>query len=425
MKKLDSIKNSRISRGLFAIRSTARMLPSLLFADDADPREVLKNLIGSSVEKFVSEVGELKGSMLKAAQILSLYGEYYLPEEVNEVLKKVQSQTHYLSWEKIFPLIPASFHDELDIDKAPLAAASIGQVHRAVIKKTGKEIVLKIQYPGIRKAIDLDMKLIRGFLSLAKVLPKKVNLDPIYAEIRRVLIEEMDYELERKKHCEYQKLLHDVPGCYVPKLYPQFSTADIIASEFIEGVHLSGLSDLPQEKRNQIGETLFRLFLREIFVSNLIQTDSHPGNYLYRPGQVVLLDFGACLRYSDEAIGNYRSLIEELFHGNKEKFLNRLTAIAGKDGEFAFDPDLLWEYCKLAASPLQSEDFDWGETKLPDELYPLAMKLVTTTTVETPPHEFIFLDRKLLGLFSLLRTLGARFNVRALALEVIKEKGPR
>lgn len=414
MKKLNNLKNTALSRGFFAARSAVRMIPSLV-SGEKDPKELFKDLIGSSIHQFVDEVGELKGSILKAAQILSLYGEYYLPKEINEVLKKVQSQSHYLAWEKIKHLIPEKLHKEIEITQEPLAAASIGQVHRGKIKATGEEVVLKIQYPGIKKAIDLDMKIIKTFLSMGKILPKKINLDPIYGEIKKVLLEEMDYEHEAKKQAEYIALMKDVPGCTVPKLYPEYSSKEVIVSEFIEGTSLSNLPVLSQDERNRIGETLFRLFFQEIFRGHLIQTDSHPGNFLYRNKELVLIDFGACLSYPEKELSQYRSLITELYHGRKEKFFDLLSDIAAKgQGKFEIDPELLWKYCELAASPLKSKDFEWGTTTLPDQLFPMAHELVTSSSIEVPPHEFIFLDRKLLGLFSLLRSLEARFDVKAI-----------
>lgn len=419
MKKLLQLKSSGISRGLFAAKSAARMIPSLL-SRETDPRVLFRELIGSSINQFVDDVGELKGSILKAAQILSLYGEYYLPPEINEILKKVQSQGHFLGWEKVLPLIHPSILSAIEIETTPVAAASIGQVHRGKVIATGETVAVKIQYPGIRKAIDLDMRLIRTIFSMSRVLPKKINLDPIYREIRKVLIEEMDYVHEARKHAAYLELTKEIPGCSVPALYPEFCNAQVITSEFIDGIPLSSLPDLPQEERNRMGETLFRLFLHEIFRGNLIQTDSHPGNFLYRKGEIVLIDFGACLEYSERDLKNYRSLLIEMYRGNKESFLVSLDAITKDKGKYEVDRDLLWRYCELAGSPLRSESFDWGATTLPDELVPIATEMVMSASIETPPHEFIFLDRKVLGLFSLLRSLRANFNVKAIAEEYLR-----
>ena len=409
MKRIEKLKNSSFSRGLFAAKSAMRMIPSFISGEE-DPKKLFTDFIGKSIDQFVNDVGELKGSLLKAAQILSLYGEYYLPAEVNEVLKKVQSQGHFLGWEKIKDLIPAHYHHELLIDPMPIAAASIGQVHRATIKKTGEQIVLKIQYPGIKKAIDLDIRMIKSLLSVGKILPKKMNMDGIYGEIKRVLLEEMDYVAEASKHAEYRELMSSAPRIYVPKVYPEYCNDQVIASEFIEGRSFSEFEsfNLTQDERNELGRIFFYLFFKEIFHGQLIQTDCHAGNYLYRNGELVLIDFGACLHYPEATLKHYRDLITHAFHKNRPAFFKVLHDVAGK---IDMNEDLLWEYCLLASGPLQETDFDWGTTKLPDEVSPKAVELVKTSHIETPPHQFIFLDRKLLGLFSMLRLLKARFNV--------------
>ncbi len=411
MKRIEKLKSSSLSRGLFAAKSALRMVPSFLSGEE-NPRELFTSLIGKSIEQFVNEVGELKGSLLKAAQILSLYGEYYLPAEINEVLKKVQSQGHFLGWDKISPLISDRLKTELDIIDTPIAAASIGQVHRATIRATNEKVVLKIQYPGIRKAIDMDIFMIKSLLGMGKILPKKMNMDGIYEEIRRVLIEEMDYISEAKKHAEYKALMENVPGIYVPKVYREFSDEKIVVSEYIDGESLSDLDfeTLPQEERNQIAKTLFSLFFREIYRGNLIQTDSHAGNYLYYQKNVVLIDFGATLYYDETSLSRYRDLIRFVFLKDRKSFFSVLNSIAT---DVKINEDLLWEYCLLASGPLHSRDYNWATTTLPDDISPKAIELVKTSSISTPPHEFIFLDRKLLGLFSLLRKLKARFDVKA------------
>lgn len=418
MKKLSQLKNSGISRGLFAARSAARMIPSLL-SRETDPRELIKTLVGSSVNQFVNDVGEMKGSILKAAQILSLYGEYYLPPEINEILKKVQSQGHFLSWEKMEPLLSPKVRNEIEIEPEPVAAASIGQVHRGKIKKTGEVVAVKIQYPGVRKAIDLDIKLIKSIFSLSRVLPKKVNLDPVYGEIKRVLIEEMDYIKEAKKHAEYAEVIRPLEKISVPKIYPEYCNDSIIVSEFIDGVPLSTLPAMSQEEKNRIGELLLRLFFQEIFCGHLIQTDSHPGNYLLRSGELFAIDFGACLEYSENDLSMYREMLKVIYRKDREGFFRLLDIASANKGKTEIDRDLLWKYCLLSSTPLESRDFHWGKTTLPDDILPLATELVKTATVKVPPHEFLFLDRKILGLFSLLRSLEASFNVHAIAEEYL------
>lgn len=416
MKVIGRLKNSGLQRGLFAARSAVRLLPSLL-SGNSDPREVLTALLGGRLDGFIDEVGELKGSFLKAAQILSLYGEYYFSPEINEVLRKVQSQSHFLGWEKMRELLPAKHLKELEIAETPLAAASIGQVHRARIKATGEEIVLKVQYPGIRKAIDLDVRLIRTILSLGKFLPKGMSLDGISSEIRRVLEEEMDYPREVEKHEAYRELLLDLPEVLVPKLFDDFCTETVIASAYFPGRPFTDpqFVALPQGERDRLGALFFRLYLREVFCGLLVQTDAHPGNFLYHEGKVALVDFGALLEYPESVLVNYRQLIRSAYHQDRAQFFQVLRSVS----EIELNQDLLWKYLLLATSPLRSRDFDWGATKLPDELLPLGIDLVKSARVDDPPHDFIFLDRRVLGLFSMLRLLRARFDVRAIAEEYL------
>lgn len=410
MKRINSLKNSVFGRSFFVAKSAIKLLPGYIKGEE-DPSKLLASLLGESVDKFVSEVGELKGSLQKAAQILSLYGEYYLPPEINEVLATVNSKSHYLEWDKISPLIEKHQKDALEIETTPIAAASIGQVHRAKIKTTGENVVLKVQYPGIKKAIDLDINILKLFLNMSRLLPKKVNMDGIYEEIKKVMVEEMDYESEIIKHQEYKDLLKDEAGFYIPKIYKSLSSEKVIVSEFIDGTSLAqaDLKLISQEKKNDIGRKMLYLFFKEIFDGELIQTDSHGGNYLLRGSDIVLIDFGACLRFLKEDLERYRGLIQSVFEKNRAKFLIMLYEIVP---DLRIDEGVLWDYCLLASSPLHSTDYDWGTTTLPEDLTPLVLELMKKSKIDYLPHKFIFLDRKLLGLFSILRLLKSRFDVK-------------
>lgn len=426
MKKILKLKSTLFARSSFATKSFFKALPGLL--TQKDPDILLQALIGKNIEGFVDDVGELKGSILKAAQILSVYGEYYLPKEVNQVLKSVQSQSHYLPWSSIQKVIPDSFYYDLEIDEIPNAAASIGQLHLATNKTTKDRIALKVQYPGIKKAIDLDIKILKGFISLTKILPRKIDMSMIYAEIKRVMIEEMDYLKEREKQESYAEIVRDFDHYYVPKVYREYSTETIIATEYVDAPTLAEISftDLDQQVKNDIGKYILYLFFHEVFRGNLIQTDCHAGNYLVqiREGEVklVLIDFGACLYFDQQTINNYRNLLRSLFHNDREAFFNELRGIFDRTGApFDINEQKLWNYARLAQTPLHSHKYDWGATTLPDELYALAKDMINETQIEKPPHQFIFLDRKILGVFSILKSLEAKFDVSTIAEEFLKE----
>jgi predicted unusual protein kinase regulating ubiquinone biosynthesis (AarF/ABC1/UbiB family) len=248
----------------------------------------------------------------------------------------------------------------------------------------------------------------------------------IYGEIKRVLQIEMDYKEEVNKQIEFRKFLVDYPSFYVPRVYSELSNQEVIVSEYIEGHNLGELANLSlsQVERNQLGRELLSLFYLEIFKGHLIQTDCHAGNFIVtKMGgdyKLVLIDFGASIFYDESVLVIYQKILRSIFNQQRRDFFITLNSITEKNGgEYEMDPDLIWDYCLMAGSPMRSEDFDWGSTDLADQLYLKSLELIKKSHIEKPPHQFIFLDRKLLGIFSLLKSLKCRFNVKELVSQFI------
>lgn len=426
MKKMTSIKNSALSRGIFAVKSAVKLLPHSLNLSDQSPEKILTALIGQNAAGFVDELGALKGSILKAAQLLTSYAEYYLPKETNEVLRKVLNQSQYLDWKKLEPTLPSEILKKIEISQRPLAAASIGQVHRGKIRISGEEVVLKVQYPGVRKAIDIDILILKQMVSLLKIIPRKLDLSDIYLEIKKVLSAEMDYILEASMQDRYAKLELDIPNVYVPKVYHEYSNSTVIVSEYIAGISVASIdaSNMSQEKRDLLGEKIISLYFYEIFHGGIVQTDCHAGNFLVREKgpelELVLIDFGACIEFSDELLNVYRDLIRSLYFKDKKKFIQLLHQVLGDSELGEGVDDDIWEYLLIATEPLHFATYDWGNTNLPDRLFEKAKKFVANTQIEKPPHKFIFLDRKLVGVFSILRQIKARVEMKTIADKYIR-----
>lgn len=424
MRKIKKLKASKFSRSFFALKTSAKLLPKLL-SKEISPEDILYSLIGKDIEKFVNDVGSLKGSFLKASQLLSSYGEYYFPNEINQILKKVQNQSLVLEWDKIKPHLDKKLFKKYDIQSEAMAAASIGQVHRAKNIDSGKEVVIKIQYPGVRKAIDLDILILKKLLGLSKLIPRGIVMDDIYFEIKKVLEEEMNYPKEIEKHRNYKEWIESYNGYKVPLIYDEVSAENIIISEYIKYPTLSEIDpdSLGQVDRNLVGERILRLFFLEIFKGEYIQTDCHPGNYhLDNEGNIYIIDFGAVLKYERHVILKYQTLIKSLYLKNRKNFFKTLDLINNELGsELIFDQEQIWNYCQLAISPLYADNYDWGTTDLPDRLLAKAKELISTVKIEKPPHHFIFLDRKLLGVFSILRKFESRINMLELSNEFLKD----
>ncbi|MBU1240437.1 AarF/ABC1/UbiB kinase family protein, partial [Myxococcota bacterium] len=191
------------------------------------------------------------------------------------------------------------------IDKKPIAAASIGQVHRAVLK-TGEEVVVKIQYPGLEAILDQDLKAFRGIVSLISLFFPDAELHRIYEEIRSILLEEIDFTIEAKNMTRFRNHFSSFYGVTAPALYAQYSTAHVLVAEFIDGVKINDVKGL--EALGTDGETVSTLliesFAHQLFDHGFYHADPHPGNLLVRqgPGQgpeIVFIDFGAACEISE------------------------------------------------------------------------------------------------------------------------------
>lgn len=421
MKSLKRIKNNFIERNSSLLKLALKSGKGILLNRD-DPAKILASIIGKNPEDFSDQLAMYKGSILKAGQLLSLYGEYYLPKEINIFLDKLKSQSHFLEFNIIKKQIPKGLLEKIEIDEVPMAAASIGQVHKAYLREDKSQtFAVKIQYDGIEKAIGTDIFFIKLLLKSAKFLPKGINFDSIFEEVKKILILETDYYNEARMIADYteevERNFKNSHMLRIPQVKNELSTSKVLVMDFLEGITLdeycSG-DNKDDDFSNFLGESLFELFLLEIFKFGMVQTDAHGGNYLVdiKNKTLGLIDFGACIKYPIEEIRFYRGFLFYSANGNQENFFECLNSFFRfSKNEIEYDKELLWDYVTLATSPVRMDDFSWGSTKLIDDLYELGSRLEKTIKAKNIPHQFVFIDRKVIGLFIVLKKLNARFNV--------------
>lgn len=226
----------------------------------------------SQMKLIAAEFGELKGTFMKAGQSLSMYGEHFLPPQANAFLKELQFRSPPLDWEAIEAVIEKELglgvFNDYDIDSKALAAASLGQVHKATNKKTGEVFAMKVQYPGVADAINSDVKNIKRAFSIAKILPSHLNLDEVFEEIKNMLHQETDYNIERKWTEKVYKQLEEDSRFIVPKVHEELCTSKIITTSFIEGhtIDSEEVQALTQDQKNHIGRTFLDHYLNELFI---------------------------------------------------------------------------------------------------------------------------------------------------------------
>jgi len=453
-KKLSQIKSGIFSRGASlakvsfnASTQAAKHVIGNALTIDKSKRKSQLELFVNQVEILSQELGQLKGSLMKVGQLLSMYGEYFFPAEVNTILKKLQKDSPPLEWDQIEKVLLKELGTEklskLEIEKESLASASLGQVHRAKIKDTGQYIAMKIQYPGVDRAINGDLKALRSILMVSKVLPKHLNIDELFQEIKTMLRQEVDYEKELKLTQEFKTLLLQDPRYIVPEVFPEFSSKKVLSTSYEDGHSFDDprVIDLPQDRRNSLAETYLELYLNEIFTWKMVQTDPHFGNYRVRlneqtkQDQIVLFDFGATRKVSKEFRDNYFQLAKSIFLNKRVEFeraafqFNLIRKDDSQELKTAF-----WILCQTIMEPILSDIhevkalnldehgvYDWGDSGLPKRVAKMATKMAFSYEVRTPPREFVFLDRKMGGIFILLSVLQAKINVRRILEKMILE----
>jgi predicted unusual protein kinase regulating ubiquinone biosynthesis (AarF/ABC1/UbiB family) len=386
-------------------------------------------LSGATAQRLAARLANLRGAAMKLGQILSLQGEDLLPPEFAQALSILGSQAAPMlakqlrgvlgreygkGWEKRF--------ERFDWD--PVAAASIGQVHRATTRD-GRDLALKIQYPGIARSISSDVDNVAVLLRLFNLLPLGIDVRATAEETKRQLAQEADYEAEGRFVESYATLVKDEATLVVPRMHWDFTTTRILAMDYMEGEPLESVSLEPPRTRNAIGAVLERLLFRELFEFHVMQTDPNPANYLYQRagGKVVLLDFGATRRFDAQFVGHYERITRAVMDGDRTRVAREAERIGYvTPGDSPDRVKAAVDMIFLACEPLRQRGlYDFPASDLPARMRDLGYDLaVRRGLMRAPPPETIFLHRKLVGSFLLLARIGARVDARSLALECLR-----
>jgi predicted unusual protein kinase regulating ubiquinone biosynthesis (AarF/ABC1/UbiB family) len=311
-------------------------------------------------------------------------------------------------------------------DYEPIAAASIGQVHRARAAD-GRELALKIQYPGVARSIRSDVENLAAMLQLLKLLPHEVDVPAIAAEAARQLGQEADYLAEAESLDRFAQLVAGEPRLAVPRVHRDLTTARILAMDYMDGEPLDSLAEdgVPQAARDAIGALLERLMFRELFEFRVMQTDPNFANYLWQPatGRVVLLDFGSSMAFEPGFVRNYASITRAVIAGDRDEVARLAVAIGyAAPGDPAALVDATTDVILLVCEPLRHAGrYDFAASDLPSRARSLGIDLgLRQGLLRTPPPQTLFLHRKLIGSFLTLAHIRARVDARSLVLPLLQ-----
>jgi predicted unusual protein kinase regulating ubiquinone biosynthesis (AarF/ABC1/UbiB family) len=385
---------------------------------------------GGGARRLAQRLARLRGAAMKLGQLLSLEGEEFLPREAAAALAVLRAGAEPMPLAQLHRVLGREYGKGWRarferFDDEPVAAASIGEVHRARTRD-GREVALKIQYPGVARSIDADVDNVAALLRLLDVLPSGASVDALAAEAKRQLRQEADYLAEARFLARYRKLVADEPHLVVPRVHKDLTTERILAMDYVEGAPLEGVARAPQATRDAIGRLLERLVFRELFEFRVMQTDPNFANYLWDVGaeRVGLLDFGATVEFAPAFVERYRLITRAIVRGDRgavRRHAVELGYIAADGSEAQVDAAV--EVIMLVCEPLRHRGrYDFAASDLPMRVRERGFDLAFRKgLLRTPPAETMFLHRKLVGAFLLLARIGARVDVRSLVAPFLRE----
>lgn len=383
----------------------------------------------TTAAQVAEELGHMKGALMKLGQMAS-YLDDGLPESLRIALSQLQSNAPPMSADLAAGVIERELGrppDEVFVewDPDPIAAASIGQVHRAVAFDPAagieRPVAVKVQYPGVDAAIDADL---RNADLLGTLLRQGFGgLDPaeMVDEVKQRLTEELDYRREARNQQEFAAFYRGHPFIHVPDVVPALSTRRVLTTELVNGRTWSELLTWDQAERDLAGETIFRFVFRSLYRMRAFNGDPHPGNYLFHhDGKVTFLDFGLVKHFDDTEMATFASMVKAAAFDHDAVEFRRIVEDVGM-----LRPDApastaeVGEYFSHFYEPVREDrEMTWSPEYASRIVRHTFDRSSPISQYATVPRAFVFIQRINLGLYALLGELGATGNYRRIATEL-------
>ena len=385
---------------------------------DAKERELFELHIKNAL-KIVEGSHELRGAFMKLIQILSMRSDLF-PTEVLDILAVVQSSVPPMDYELIRTQVKSELGKEPEqlfrsFDKKAFAAASLGQVHRAQLR-SGTQVVVKVQYPGVGETVEQDLKNLKALLNALTLIARDVmrqNFDAteLYQEMEERLREELDYVNEAKNIAIFQRLFAGDDEVIIPRVYPDFSSRHVLTLERIEGYKFRDVlaPGVDRELKDWVAVKYFEITWRQLCSFGVLHTDPHPGNYLitYHP-KIAILDFGSVRFFPDEIRAGYRRLAQAVLAQDEKTMAGCFLELGYLDpGD---DPEPLVRIMYLLFEPvLEDRPYDPRDFHAVERAREVTNISLRHRIFKTPGHR-LFLVRALLGLESYVQQFGTMTN---------------
>ena len=382
-----------------------------------------------TADAITERLGNMKGALMKLGQMASYVSEG-LPEPMRAALAELQSNAPPMSAELAAGVIERELGAPpekvfVEWDPVPIASASIGQVHRAIVvdPTTGTEraVAVKVQYPGVGEAIEADLRNAGLLGSLLKQGFSGLDPDDMVAEIRERLIDELDYELEAANQQMFADYYRGHPFIHVPDVIGSHSTARVLTSELVTGATWNEMLEWSQDERNLTGECLFRFVFRSLYGMHRFNGDPHPGNYLFHGGgRITFLDFGLVKHFTETEMATFIGMVRSAAYEHNVPAFRRIVEEAGmlRRGAPADDEAIGEYFGQFYESVRDDKVVTWSSEYASRIVRHTFDRSSPISQFATVPRAFVFIQRINLGLYALLGELRATGNYRRMAEEV-------
>jgi predicted unusual protein kinase regulating ubiquinone biosynthesis (AarF/ABC1/UbiB family) len=411
--------------------------------DSVKVREKMLADARKAAHALLKTLGEMKGVPLKLGQMASYIDGLAPPgyeERFQRVLTRLQEKAPPLSAEAAARVVREDLGAPPEQvfaswERQPFAAASIGQVHRAVTHG-GDVVAVKVQYPGIDKAIENDLKSLTLLEAFSSPVLRKYHTKETLADVKDVFLAELDYTREATMGDTFRRMNRDIPGVVIPKVYHSLSTRRVLTAELIGGqTYKEFCETASQEERNQAGVTIWQFMFRSMLRYGILYADPHPGNYRFLGGgKVAFLDFGCVKILPDELLSGMKRYMRAALDGDWDEFDRACAEVLGYDPADPESWQLFRSYTIELLSPITSNAlFQWspevareaiaflvrGQKKI---IFQEGSKLPKMPTPIHPPLESTFVNRLQWGLASIMGGLRAQARFRPLTESWVREE---